>query len=232
MPGIKSNGGFAEYASVPERCVHRIPQNISFKVATLIEPVSCALHMINESGIRAGDLVVIIGGGTMGLISLLLCKHYGASKIVLSEPVRYKREMAKQLGADVICDPAKDSLSTLIKEISSHGADIVLDHVGSSATICEGYKCLRKKGRMIISGLNSETVDIPVPSQDIVRNELMIKGVFLNPNTFTRALDLMESGTFPWECLFTHEYPLSEIEKAFETLAEGEAVKVLVKINE
>ena len=67
--------------------------------------------------------------------------------IVLSEPVGYKRELAKQLGADIICDPAKESLSAMVKEISGYGADVVLDHVGSSGTIFEGYRCLRKKGQ-------------------------------------------------------------------------------------
>ena len=231
-PGIKSNGGFAEYVSVPEKIVYRIPQSISFKDATLIEPVSCVLHMIDEADIRMGDIVVITGGGTMGLISLLLCKGFGARMVILSEPVGHKRELAKQLGADMVCDPVKESLSSLIKEIDGHGADIVLDNVGNSNTIFEGYQCLRKKGRLVISGLNSEKAEIPIPSQDIVRNEFVIKGVFLNPDTFSRAIDLMGSGVFPWDCLFTHEFQLSEIDKAFDTSAEGKAVKVLVRVNE
>ncbi|MDO8685908.1 MAG: alcohol dehydrogenase catalytic domain-containing protein, partial [Clostridiales bacterium] len=226
MPGIKSNGGFAEYVSVPEKIVYRIPGSISFEQATLIEPVSCVLHMIDEADIRMGDLVVIIGGGTMGLISLQLCRHYGARIIVLSEPAEYKRELAKQLGADIVCDPIKENLSSLIKELDGHGADVVLDNVGSSGAIFEGYKCLRKKGRLIISGLNSEKTEIPVPSQDIVKNELAVKGVFLNPDTFSRTLSLMESRVFPWGLLLTHEFPLCEIDKAFAVASEGQAIKV------
>lgn len=230
-PGIKSNGGFAEYVSVPEKIVYRIPDNISFKDATLIEPVSCVLHMVDEAGMKAGDLVVIIGGGTMGLISLLLCKNYGARTVILSEPVEYKRALAKQLGADLTCDPAKESLSSLVKEVDRYGADVVLDNVGSSNTIYEGYKCLRKKGRLTISGLNSDKTDIPIPSQDIVKNELTVKGVFLNPNTIIRAIGLTASGVYPLDCLITHEFELPEIDRAFDISMKGEAVKVLVRMN-
>lgn len=229
-PGIKSNGGFAEYCCVPQKIVYRIPQSVSFKVATLIEPVSCVIHAIDQAGINVGDLVVIIGGGTMGLISLLLCKYYGARTVALSEPVKYKREIAKQLGADIVCNPKKECLSLKVKEIDSHGANVILDNVGSSCTISEGYKCLRKNGRLIISGLNSENAEIPISSQDIVKNELVIKGVFLNPYTFSRAIELIGSGIFPWDCLFTHEFQLSEIDKAFDISAEGKAIKVIVKM--
>lgn len=231
-PGIKSNGGFAEYVSVPEKIVYRIPDSISFRNATLIEPVSCVLHMIDEACIKPRDVVVIIGGGTMGLICLLLCGYYGARTIILSEPVEYKRALAKQLGAFLTCDPAKECLSSRVKETDLHGANLVLDNVGSSNTVFEGYKCLGKKGRLLISGLNSEKAEIPISVQDIVKNELTIKGVFLNPNTFSRSIELLGMKVFPWDNLFTHEIQLSEINRAFDISAEAKAVKILVNINE
>jgi 2-desacetyl-2-hydroxyethyl bacteriochlorophyllide A dehydrogenase len=229
--GIKSNGGLAEYCLVSEKIVYPIPKNISFKEAALIEPLSCCLHVLDEANIQAGDTIAIIGGGTMGLISLELCKNAGAKKIVLSEPIEEKRNIAKKLGATEVSSPTKENLSSLVKNLSPHGADIVIDNVGRPETIKEAFKSLRRKGKLILPGLVLKESVLPISPFEITKNEIEIKGVFLNPNTFSRAIDVIAAKQINTRALITHEFALDDIAQALETARKGEAIKVVVKID-
>jgi 2-desacetyl-2-hydroxyethyl bacteriochlorophyllide A dehydrogenase len=229
--GIKSNGGFADYCLVPEKIAYPIPKSVSFKQAVLIEPLSCCLHAIDEANIRAGDIVAIIGGGTMGLISLELCRNAGVKKIILSEPIEKKKKLAKKLGASTVCSPLKGNLSSTVKSLSPRGADVIIDNVGRPDTIKEAFRSLRRKGRLILSGLVLQKFDLPISPFEITKNEIEIKGAFLNPGTFVRAIKAIKTKKIKAQSLITHEFPLGDINKAFETAKKEEAIKVVVKID-
>jgi 2-desacetyl-2-hydroxyethyl bacteriochlorophyllide A dehydrogenase len=230
MPGIKSNGGLAEYCLVPERLVYKISSTTSFIEATFVEPLSCCLHVINEANIHVGDFVAIIGGGTMGLLGLQLCNKAGAHPIILSEPVQQKRELAERLGATRTCDPTKGDLPALIRSMSTHGADIVVDNVGNERTLKDAITSLRRKGKLVLSGL-SKTESFPFSAVDIVKHEIEIRGAFLNPHTFSRAIDIIESKAIDVHALITHQFALEDLDKALITLESNQAVKIVMRMD-
>jgi L-iditol 2-dehydrogenase len=104
---VTHNGGLGELAVLPEQTVFHLPDDVSLEAGALAEPLSCCLHTLGLSGIRAGDRVAIVGGGTIGLLLVQLARRAGAGRILVSEPSAAKRDMATHLGADVVVDPLR-----------------------------------------------------------------------------------------------------------------------------
>jgi 2-desacetyl-2-hydroxyethyl bacteriochlorophyllide A dehydrogenase len=229
--GIKSNGGFAEYCLLPEKMVYKLPESISFEDAVFIEPLSCALHTLDEAAVQKGDIVAIIGGGTMGLLCLQLSKSAGADKVIVSELIKKKRHLAEKLGATVVCDPAVEDLPSMVKSCSSRGADVVIDNVGSQETFGDAVQSLRRNGRFVLSGLNMKAINLPLSVFDFVKNEITIKGAFLNPDTMRRAINSIQTGLINIDHLLTHELALDDIGKALDIMKSGETVKIVIRVN-
>ncbi len=226
--GLKSNGGFAEYCAVPLQLVFPLPTTISNRESVLVEPLSCALHAVEEAAVEPGDAVVIIGCGTMGLLSLALCRKAGGRPIIAGDPVQAKRELAKKMGADFVLDPTKDALSSIVLDVTRHGAAVVIDNVGISPTIEEGLRSLQKGGTFILAGINTDARQIPMSPSEITARGLKIRGVFLNPSTFSKALQVMPDIGIDCSSLIAKEFPLADIEKAFKATQSKEAVKIVV----
>src|SRR5271169_4270169 len=115
--GVDRDGGMAEYCIVPLRQVYILPQAMIPEVAVFIEPVSCAIHGIDLAKIKTGDTVVIVGGGTIGLIMLQLVRLAGAARIVVVEPLQQKRLLATELGADIVLNPMEDNVQSVILDL-------------------------------------------------------------------------------------------------------------------
>ena len=227
---VKSNGGFAEYILVPEKIVYKIPDNVSFEEATLIEPLSCSIHIIEEANIKFGDFVVIIGGGAMGLLLIQLARQKGAKQIILSEPIESKRELALKIGADIVVDPINESLVSTVKKASKYGANVVIEGIGLPGVIEESLKILVRKGILVLPGLCSEEKKVNIYPYQITRDEITIKGAFLNPFSFSRAVEqISEITTGP---LITSSYNLGNIKEALEEAEKGNQVKIIIKPNQ
>ena len=224
---VKSNGGFAEYISVPEKIVYKIPDDVSFEEATLIEPLSCSIYIIEEANIKFGDVVLIIGGGAMGLLLLQLARQKGAKTIILSEPVKLKRELGLKLGADIVIDPINEKLVPAVKRVSKHGANVVIEGIGFPTTIEESLKIVSDKGMLILAGLCSEDKTVNISPYQLTKREITIKGTFLNSFSFLKAVDtITEIITAP---LITSSYNLDNIKEAMEEAGKGNEIKIIIK---
>ena len=121
--------------------------------AALVEPVAIAIHAVDRAEIKPGQTVLVIGGGTIGLLTMQVAKHSGASQIILSEPVAFKREVAQKVGADRTVDPMNEDLSKIVKDLTEgRGVDICFEAVGSPKTIEQGFELIRDKGRLVVVG--------------------------------------------------------------------------------
>jgi len=129
--GVDIDGGMAEYCIVHEKQLYVIPEEMQHEVSAFIEPVSCAVHGIDLAEIKAGDTVIIIGGGTVGLIMIQLAKNAGAARTIVIEPLEHKRRIAQQLGADIILNPSEVNLQSAVGDLTSVGADVVIECVGN-----------------------------------------------------------------------------------------------------
>ena len=226
---VKSNGGFAEYVAVPATMVYKIPRGISAEEAVFTETISCCLHAADKSEIRHGENVFILGAGTVGLVILQLVKGV-AGKVMLSEPVEFKREIASGLGADLVIDPfSEDVVSRIRKETNGYGVDRVIDCSGKADALRSGVKTLRRGGTLILSALYPSEVEFGIRPLETIKNEVTIKGVFLNPFTYERSIEILANHRLKLKPLITQKYKLEEVSKAYETFSEGEAIKIIIE---
>ena len=134
------------------------------------------------------------------------------------------------MGADTVCSPLQEHLSDVVKNIKQTAAEVVIDYVGNSKTLKDGYRSLRKKGKLIIGGLSSDRDSIPISSIDIVMHEIEVKGAFLNPFTFPRAIESLHNLSAEADNLDLVYYSLSNYTKAIEDARSGKLVKAIFKI--
>lgn len=227
--GVTVHGGFAEYCIAPENRVYKLPDNISYEEGALSEPVACCLHGCDLSEITPGHVVLIIGGGTIGLIMLQLAKISGAAKLIVSESVKEKRNLALTLGADVVVDPIKENFDKAIQEHNYDGVDVAIECVGMKQTMEQAIQATRRGGTVMMFGLTPPDCEIPVKPFDVFRRELTLKSSFINPFTQARAVELLGSGRMRVKELISEIVPLDNIIDAFEKENFRKAGKIIVK---
>lgn len=192
--GTTVNGGFAEYCSVNQRQVYLLGDNTSFEQGAMTEPVACCLHGIDMCNIHPGCNVVVIGGGMIGLLMMQLAKLSGAARVALLEPVASKREVGKQLGADLCVDPLHEDAKAVLDAAGMSRIHTVIECVGRTSTIEQAIDLVGNKGTVMMFGLTKPDDTIAVKPFQIFKKEIELKASYINPYTQKRALELIDSG--------------------------------------
>lgn len=192
--GTTVNGGFAEYCSVNQRQVYKLGDNTSFEQGAMTEPVACCLHGIDMCNIKPGSSVVVIGGGMIGLLMLQLAKLAGAARTALLEPVESKRQVAKELGADICIDPIKEDIKKALKAAGMEWVNTVIECVGRTSTIEQAIDIAGNKGTVMMFGLTKPDDTVAIKPFQIFQKEIELKASFINPHTQARALELIDAG--------------------------------------
>jgi 2-desacetyl-2-hydroxyethyl bacteriochlorophyllide A dehydrogenase len=213
--GVTINGGFAEYSHVPVSQIYRLPTDFNLSEAAFAEPLSCCLRGIQQAEIKVGDSVVIIGGGSIGLIMIQLARMSGASKVILIEPLLHKREIAFKLGADLTLDPNEiDSIDKLI-DYTNGGAEVAIECVGMNKTVEMSLDLVDRGGTVVIFGLAPVVAEAKLNLQKMFQKEIRIHNSFLNPYTFETAVNLLTTRKINVSDLLTHQTPLENIKELF-----------------
>jgi 2-desacetyl-2-hydroxyethyl bacteriochlorophyllide A dehydrogenase len=221
-------GSFAEYVLVKAKQVYRLPEGIPLKEAALVEPVAIAIHAVDQAGIRPGQAVLVIGGGTIGHLVMQVARASGAGLMILSEPVAFKRAAALNAGADRAVDPTKEDLVQVVKDLTGgRGVDVCIEAVGSPKAIEQGFGLIRDRGRMVIVGWPPATSTITISPFQIYRRELDIRGSFFSPYSYNRAMQILPR--LKLEPVVTHCFDLSEVGRAIEVMKSQQGIKVLLK---
>ena len=196
MTGIGTgvNGGFAQYCVVPQSQVYKIADTTTYEMAAMTEPVACCVHGIDMCNISCGDTVAIIGGGMIGMIMLQLAKLSGAGKLIMLEPVKEKREIAKKLGADITIDPINQNVKEVLSENNIQRISTVIECVGKTSTIEQAIDIAGNYSTVMMFGLTAPNDTISVKPFEIFQKEIVLKASFINPYTQKRALELIDSG--------------------------------------
>lgn len=214
--GVTYDGGFAQYCKVKEEQIYVLKPEISFEEAAMCEPLGCCLHGIDRAGIQTGDTVLIIGGGTIGLIMVQLAKLAGAATIIVSEPVQPKRDMALRLGADYTVNPLEKTPFELIAEEGIREINVTIECVGRKETMLDAFKYVGNGGHVLLFGLTEPDCEIPVKPYEIFQREITVTASYVNPYTHGRAANLLNTGKIRLSELISDRFSLDEIEKAFE----------------
>lgn len=227
--GVDIDGGMAQYSIVPSAQLCEIPDALSVGASVFIEPVSCALHGIDKANIQKGDTVVIVGGGTIGLIMLQLAKGAGASRTIVIEPLAHKQQIARELGAEHVIG-VKDA-SEAIFDITGVGADVVIECVGRAQTIQSAIGFVRRGGTVEFFGVCPVGETIPIEPNQVYFKELTLVGSYVNPHTFTRSIEAMSSGVVRVDKFQLHTFPLDGVHEALAYQREGKTIKSIIQPN-
>jgi 2-desacetyl-2-hydroxyethyl bacteriochlorophyllide A dehydrogenase len=224
--GVTLNGGFAEYSIVPSSQAYLLPDNFDLSIASFSEPLSCCLRGIEHADIKPGNTVVIIGGGSIGLMMVQLVKISGASKIILIEPDHSKQLIGLELGADFVLDSNEEKIFEQINDLSNGHVDVVIECVGNKSTIENAIKIAGKGGKVIIFGLAPKDQTISLNLQYLFHKELKIFNSYLNPFTFKSAVDLLVNKKIEVQKLISQQIQLKDIPDFFSNHTNSSNIKV------
>jgi 2-desacetyl-2-hydroxyethyl bacteriochlorophyllide A dehydrogenase len=233
--GDNRDGAFAEFVKVPEKILYPLPDAIDFERGALIEPMACAMHGTDQSEIKPGDNVIILGAGAMGLLLMRFARLRGAARIVISEPNIARRKNAAELGADIVLDPASDDIKAeSIKAFNGRAADVVLEAVGKKESTEQAFTLSRPGGRICIVGVIPQGTPVTIHDSfnTFFIKELTIVGSNGAPKaTFERSIRLLAAKKLDVEPLITHRFRLHELERAFSIIRDGKELSVKMIVN-
>jgi len=228
-------GAYAEYVKIPARIVNlntqQIPSHVSYEEAPLTEPLACVLHGLEKAHIKLGDTIAIIGAGPVGLLHLITAKKMGAGKIIISDMIDERLQLASRLGADETIDAKQEDTVESTKELTEgYGADIVIEAIGLPATWEQALKMVRKGGTVLEFGGCPPGTEIKVGTEQLHYGETTILGTFhATPAHFKKALNLIASGNLNVKPLVTRKMKLDNIREAFEILTTSKAdIKIAI----
>ena len=228
--GVNRNGGFAQESVVPQAQCFSLNNEVDRKAAAMAEPLSCCLHGMDQVRVKQGETVLILGAGAIGLIMVQLCRLSGAARVIVSEPSAFRRETAQAFGADA-CTLPQDAAADLANATHGHGVDVIIECSGNTRAAQQCIALARKGTRILFFGVPSPQAQIQLPLMDMFQKELSITGSFINPDTFGRAVQLINGGRIRLAPLITHTYPLESLEEALDMQRSADSIKVVVLPN-
>ncbi|HJP27873.1 MAG TPA: alcohol dehydrogenase catalytic domain-containing protein [Dehalococcoidia bacterium] len=224
----QTSGMFAEYATAPSQAAVKIPDSLDLEQAALSEPASCCLSGAEMIRIDDSGIGVVIGGGIMGLFTLAFLKRRGVERMIMSEPVASRREMATQFGADLLHDPAGGDLTEFIKDHNGgYGANVAVEAVGFPKLVAKCVEVVRPRGQVLMIGVNPEGAALPVDMYDLHYREITLRGAFGRGDVFARTPAVID--TLNLDEVISGRYELQDVPQAIVDSGEGKGVKFVIK---
>ena len=220
-------GGFAEYLRVPKENLARdtlkIPDEITPEEAVFLEPLACSIRALRRAGVQAGESVVVIGLGVMGLLNLLLARRAGATPIIASDFLPARREMAEQFGADVVLDPSeKDLQAEVEKAVGRRGADRVIVGPGTTAALKAGLAAVGRGGTVLQFTPTPMDTPLEVDTYSFYFDELTLTSSYsCGPEDTRQALEIVAGGDLPLGNLVTGRFGLDGVDEAMALIGKG-----------
>ena len=224
-------GALQEYVAHPADMCFKLPDNVSTMEGALVEPLAVGLHATAQGGVGLGDRIIILGGGCIGLVTLLSAKARGAAKMVVVDLFEKRLEVARRLGATDVIDASKENVEERVRELfDGEGADIVFETAGSPHTIEQTSYFARRGGTVVLVGMASQAV-LPYNLQQVMLKELKIHSVFRYRNLYPTAIAAIASGTIDVKQIVSDEFTFEESDLAFRTAVEkaADVVKAVIR---
>jgi L-iditol 2-dehydrogenase len=226
---LDHDGAYADYVRVPERKLIALPDNMSFAEGAMVELVACAIHTQDVANIASGDVALVIGAGSLGLLVAQATKMAGADVIAVADVVPGRLALAEQLGADMTVNAAETDLVSWAKETYGEGGiNRVFDTASVPETFRQTLQVVRRGGRVINMGVATQTVEWQPNILLLKEIELTGMNMYTRPD-FEKALEAMNNGHIRVEPLITTSYPLAQIDEAYDrVLHDPDRCKVML----
>jgi L-iditol 2-dehydrogenase len=222
--GMQIDGAYADAVVVPEAMLLPLPDSVADADAALIEPLAVAMHGVAVTPVDLLDNVVIVGAGTIGLLTLLAARLAGAVRVTVIDRLPRRLELATRLGADAAFEAGSEAS---VAELT-HSADAVFEAVGVTETVGTAVAAARRGRQVTLLGNLAPTVELAM--QEVVTRELTLRGAYGFDAEFDRAAATIASGQVDVSPLIELTLPLEEGPRVFRELADGslDAIKVIL----
>jgi D-xylulose reductase len=226
-----SPGTLAKYFRVAEDFVYKVPEGVALDEAVLVEPLAVAVHAVKLGDVRPGEVVVIMGAGTVGLLCASVARVFGARNVVIVDILEKKLQFAKGFLKEgtIMFHPnhghtAEEEAETLSE---GQGADVVIEASGAARAIETGIHSLRPGGKYVQTGLGKPKVEFPIVA--LSEKELLVRGCFrYGSGDFELAMELLRSGAVQVKSLITASVDFQDATQAWDMTARGEGIKNLI----
>ncbi len=217
--GHQIPGSLADYVVADAFFLHRKPENLPFAEAAIAEPVSGSLHAIERCGLRLGDVVVILGCGTIGVLAMQHCLNKGA-EVLVTDIQDFKLEVARELGVHHTLNPSREDLVAKVEDLTGGlGADVVIEAVGEPETLASTVRLVRRGGTIMLIGWSGNPAD-PFDLTTVTLDELTVLGTLGFCFDHPAALKLLSQGKVQVKPIISHRLPLERVEEGIKMLHE------------
>lgn len=226
----RRHGAFADYVAVPARICYKLPDNLPFEQAAMIEAVSVAVHAVNLTPVSLGDSAVVVGAGMIGLLVVQALKKAGCGQVIAVDLEDHKLGLAAEFGADVGLNPSQcDVPKEITARTDGRGADLALEVVGATATVQTAIASVRKGGTVTLVGNLAPKVELPL--QSVVTRQIRLQGSCASAGEYPACIDLLARGDIRVEPIISAKAPLEEGSEWFRRLylREGNWMKVILQ---
>lgn len=225
------DGGYAQYISMPARHTYKLPDEVSFDAGAMTEPTSTVVYTVERVGVYFGDVVIVQGTGSIGILAAQVAKSAGASIVILTGRNDYKLEIARKVGVDITINFQKEDITKCIMELTmGEGADVVIEASGVIEEIRRSSSLARLGGRIGVVGIYEKDID-GFDLSEIVLKDQTLHGTLASPRVFPKALKMMAKGRVKCDPLITHRFKLSDVEEAFRTTYEENATRIKIMLE-
>lgn len=227
-------GGYAEYLTVPARVIRtnmfRKPAGLSFAEASLVEPLSCVIHGLQQPTIRPDDTAVVIGAGAFGLLHLVVLRALGVEQVYVVARNPRRAQIARKLGATGIIPCAAEEARPLVLELTQgRGADLVIECTAQPRVWEEALLLSRPGGQVILFGGCPPGTTVSLDTYRLHYDQVRVFSPFhFTPKAVRQSVDMLISGRIPTHHLISGSYPLSDLPHAFDLLQQGQGIKYAV----
>jgi len=226
----RQDGAFAEYVAVPHHILYRLPAEVSFEQAALVEPLAVAMHAVAQIPVQFGDTAVVVGVGMVGLLAVQVLRQTGCSRIWAVDVNSERLNLACQLGAEEGFRPDQvDVLTEIRQRTQGRGVDVVLEVVGVPTTVAMAVQLVRKGGYVSLVGNVSPHVELPL--QSVVTRQIRLQGVCASCGEYPVCLEMVGQKRIRVDPLISAAAPLEEGPQWFDRLYHRESglLKVLLR---
>jgi L-iditol 2-dehydrogenase len=231
VPGIKGwIGTFAEYFLAPAAVTYRLGPNTDLKLGALAEPLAVAVHSADQGRVTQGDRVLVLGAGTIGLLSGVAARQMGASVVAITDLYAHNLEVGQALGFDNAYQADRADLVEAIRADHLEGFDVLFLTAGAASTVGQALALAQRRARIVATALFSRAVTFELGPITLGEMELVGTQIYTDAD-YQRVLRLLDERTYPLERLIDHVLPLNEAQAALEMLASHsqDAIKILLQ---
>jgi L-iditol 2-dehydrogenase len=229
--GMHRNGGFAEYVALDPKFLHRLPSEVSFLEAGVVEPLSVVVNGMNDvAQVNLGSTAVIIGPGPLGLFSAEVLKSKGVNEIlVVGVGIDvFRLEIAAKLGYKSLNSEQASPQDEVKKMTDGYGCDIVVVSAGAPAALRSAVSLVAKGGQIIVLGIFPE--EVPIAASDLVRRQVALKGSYGSSwKHYEQAISLVKNEKVRAADIVTHRFALDQAQEAFQMAKAKTGCKVQFK---